>query len=86
MSHILSLSQLLVGASGARVRSVLAAVQGGVSHAAVVGVHVHLGPHAAGLTALCPGFHLRPHLHVLLHRCRGEKSSTIASESSQMYT
>lgn len=48
---------------------VLAAEQGGVPHAAVVGVHVDLGPHAAGLTALCARLHLRPHLHVLLHRC-----------------
>lgn len=51
-------SKVLVSASSARVGSVLAAEQGGVSHAAIVGVHVNLGPHAAGLTKLCPSFHL----------------------------
>lgn len=60
--------EVLVGACSARVGSVLAAVEGGVSHAAIVGVHVNLCPHAASLTELCPSFHLRPHLHVLLHR------------------
>lgn len=69
--------KLLVCASSARVESVLAAEKGGVSHAAVVGIHVDLGPHAAGLTLLCPSFHLRPHLHVLLHRYTGERSSTL---------
>lgn len=65
--------QLLVSASCARVEGVLAAEQGGVPHAAVVGVHVDLGPHAAGLTALCARLHLRPHLHVLLHRCTQDR-------------
>lgn len=44
--------QLLVCVSRARVGGVLAAEQSGVPHAAVVGVHVNLGPHAAGLTGL----------------------------------
>lgn len=48
---------------------VLAAEQGRVPHAAIVGVHVDLGPHAAALTALCARLHLNPHLQVLLHRC-----------------
>lgn len=70
-------SEVLVGASCARVGSVLAAEEGGVSHAAIVGVHVNLGPHAAGLTKLCPSFHLRPHLHVLFHGYTTEKRSTL---------
>lgn len=58
---------VLVGRSGARVGGVLAAVQGGVSQAAIVGAHVDLGSHAAPLTEFGPGFHLGPHLHVPLH-------------------
>lgn len=49
---------VLVCGSGARVGSVLAAVEGGVSQAPIVGVHVNLGPHAAGLTVLGPSLHL----------------------------
>lgn len=52
---------------------ILAAEQGGVPHAAVVGVHVNLGSHAAGLTVLRACFHLCPHLHVLLHGCTQER-------------
>lgn len=52
---------------------ILAAEQGGVPHAAVVGVHVNLSPHAAGLTVLRARFHLCPHLHVLLHSYRQER-------------
>lgn len=47
-----SRTHLPVGVASARVGGVLAAEQGGVPHAAVVGLHVDLGPHAAGLTAL----------------------------------
>lgn len=59
---------------------VLAAKQGGVPHAAVVGLHVHLGPHAAGLAAFGASFHLCPHLPVLLHGY--ETQETFFSEAS----
>lgn len=52
---------------------VLAAEQGGVPHAAVVGLHVDLGPHAAGLTLRRASFHFRPHLHVPLHGYEAER-------------
>lgn len=68
---------ILVGAASARVGGVLAAEQGGIPHAAVVGLHVDLGPHAAGLTALRASFHFCPHLHVLLHGYEAERCSSV---------
>ncbi len=59
----------LVSAAGARMRSVLAAEECGVTQAAVVGIHVDLCSHTAGLAKLCAFLHLLPHLHVLLHSC-----------------
>lgn len=66
-----------VGAASARVGRVLAAEQGGIPHAAVVGLHVDLGPHAAGLTVLRASFHFCPHLHVLLHGYEAERCSSV---------
>lgn len=57
----------LVSIAGTRMRSVLAAEQCGVTQAAIVGIHVNLGSHAASLAKLCALLHLLPHLHVLLH-------------------
>lgn len=59
---------LPVGAASAGVGGILTAVEGGVAHAAVVGGHVNLGPHAARLAILRARLHLLPHLQVLLHR------------------
>lgn len=50
-----------------------AAVQCRVTHAAIVGVHINLSSHTAGLTTLCACLHLLPHLQILLHSYRKEK-------------
>lgn len=72
-----SWAQLLICVSGAGVGGVLAAKQGGVPHTAIVGLHVHLGPHAAGLTLLGASFHFCPHLHVLLHGYKAQRCSSV---------
>lgn len=50
----------------------LAAEQGGVSHAAIVGIHVYLCPKTAGLSQCCALLHFFPQLPVLLHHWKGK--------------
>ena len=57
----------LVLVAGGGVRLGLAAVDGGVAHAAVVGLHVHLGAHRTLGPRLRPLLHLLPHLEILLN-------------------
>lgn len=47
-------------------RLILAAVDGGISHATVGRLHVDLGSHTALLATGCAFFHLLPHLEVFL--------------------
>ena len=56
------MSPLPVGGASSGVGGILAAVEGGVAHAAVVRGHVNLGPHTAGLAVLRACLHLLPHL------------------------
>ena len=65
-SKVVGRVHLVLGPRG-RMRLGFAAVDGGVAHAAVVRLHVHLGPDGALGSLGGAGLHLAPQLHVLLH-------------------